>query len=320
MAGRLAQAVRVRGGLNVGARRTAARTSSGFNPGAAFTQPGGLVGGLGNGLRVQPHPPGATNTSPANPATPAAATTPAPVDPQYDAEVLDAAQARTRGLASVQQRAQALGQDFGYGVNFDTGTGTAAAGTEDASNPFSRRLLLQRAYATQRNVTGQSMGAQGQLYSGALENQNASDRFSNQAQQDQMQRAFEQGLAGLSSEGAGVVGGYNTAVNVTAPANRLARAAQTRPEDPGSGYDAYAAQARQNQATPLAMQQWIDQGHPTTTTTGRGAFGGGRLAQQFNGLPAADQQGWQAYFAARGSRGQRVLLPSQWIAAGRPKS
>ena len=302
---RLMTAVKARGTLGIPRQQTTNRTAGAFKPAAPFKAAPTLKAWAAANPPAPPPPP-----------PPAAM----PIDPQYDADVADAAQKKTAGLAGLRQRAGALGSEFGYGVAFNDATGQAAAGAEDPSNPFSRRLMLQRAYATQRNVTGQSMGAAGQLYSGALENQNASDRTASLAQADSLQREFQARLAGLSAEGADVTGAYSTAVNVTAPGSRLARALAARPEDRGAGYDAYKAQAQRDQAPALPIQQWIDRGNPETTLTGRGAFGGAKLAAQFNSLPGGDQRAWRDYFIAVGKKGRKALLPSQWIAAGRPKS
>lgn len=323
---RLSRALRTRGGFVPLRQQQARRTTAGFKPAAAFkpappfgTTPLDAMTGLLAGRQGQ-----LSSTMPGAPAPPApaapSAQAPPPVDPQYDAEVADATAQKKRRLASLQYRAGQLGSEFGYGVAFNDATGQAAAGAEDLNNPFSRLAMLKRAYQTQQNVTSQGMGAAGQLYSGALENQNASDRFSDEAQRDALQREFAARLGGLTAEGGEITGAYDTAVNVTAPGNRLARALAARPEDPGAGYEAYKAQAGQNQAAPLPIQQWIDKGNPETTLTGQGAFGGRKLAAQFNTLPGADQRAWRDYFVARGGKGLKVMLPAQWIAAGRPKS
>lgn len=323
---RLTTALRTRGGFMPLKQQQARRTTMAFKPAAAFKPappfgpaPLDAMTGFLAGRQGQ-----LSGTMPGAPAAPApaapAAQAPPPVDPQYDAEVADAAAQKKRRLALLQYRAGQLGSEFGYGVAFNDATGQAAAGAEDLSNPFSRLAMLKRAYQTQQNATSQGMGAAGHLYSGALENQIASDRFSNEAQRDTLGREFLGRLAGLSGEGADITGAYDTAVNVTAPGSRLARALAARPEDPGQGYGAYRAQAVQNQAPALPMQEWIDKGSPETTLTGQGAFGGGKLAEQFNSLPGPDQRAWRDYFVARGGKGLKVMLPAQWIAAGRPKS
>ena len=287
--GRLLTAVRTRGSLGLGRA-----------PGRVRRAPGGFSGLPASATR-------ATDAGLVN--SPDVPATPHPIgDSQSVAATLDAAQARNRGLASVYQRAGDLQGEFGYNIT----------GGENNDNPFNRRLMLQRAYATQRNVTGQSMGAAGQLYSGALENQNASDRFSNSQQQDALLRQFNASRDALAQEGGNIGGAYNTAVNVTIPGEFITRHANDPAPDPGAGYDVYRAQAQQNNASPLGMDRWTARGNPQTTLTGRGAFGGGRLAGQFNALNGPDQGAYQRYLASSARAGRRALLPSQWIAAGRP--
>jgi hypothetical protein len=116
-----------------------------------------------------------------NPAAPAAPDVPEPVavdtpvesplplieppDASFTAEIEGLGQTYRSDLAgNTEGRKRGL-MDYGYLE--DEATGGLSF---DANNPFSRAALLKRNYDTQRRSSAQSMGAGGQLYSGAFQN------------------------------------------------------------------------------------------------------------------------------------------------------
>jgi hypothetical protein len=66
----------------------------------------------------------------------------------------------------------------------------------EASNPFSKAALLVRNYKQQQGQTLNGMASQGQLYSGALLDQQAQDTFGVQQGQDSLYKALQGYLAG----------------------------------------------------------------------------------------------------------------------------
>jgi hypothetical protein len=77
-------------------------------------------------------------------------------------------------------------------------TGTFDWGGVQASNPFSKAALLVRNYQQQRGRTTNGYAAQGQLYSGAIQNQRGQDTFGYQQGQDTLQKALQEYLTGQS--------------------------------------------------------------------------------------------------------------------------
>lgn len=100
--------------------------------------------------------------------------------------------------------------DYGYTGSDTNGDGIPDSGfTLDPNNPFSRAALLQKTYEQNQRGTTNSMAAQGQLYSGALQDAQNENTFQNQAGVDSNQKSFNRMLdellrgrrdAGLSTE------------------------------------------------------------------------------------------------------------------------
>lgn len=334
---RLARAIKTRGSLGL------------LRPNTVQLSPrpaGGLPRTTAPALGSNPAVPAATQ-APATPVTYAPTPQGIPDDSVSSDAKIRAGQDRDNAIASIAQR-QGLAQNQ-YGWNAD--------GSVNTADPFSRRALLEKAYATQRNATKGSMAASGQLYSGALENQNQSDLQNSNASVNSAYNDFQNVLAGFAQEGAQVGRDYNTAI-INATSDYMNRHKDDTPgPDPGTvdpktgqvlpklttptgrsafggpllaqqfnqltpvdqrGYQAYLSAAAKSNVKALLPGEWLSKGKPTATLEGRGSFGGGALARQFNGLAGPDQQAYIGYFAKVGSRRGKALTPSQWVAAGKP--
>jgi hypothetical protein len=66
----------------------------------------------------------------------------------------------------------------------------------EASNPFSKAGLLVRNYHQAQNRTTNSLASQGQLYSGAMTNQQGDNTFGFQQGQDSLYKALQDYLGG----------------------------------------------------------------------------------------------------------------------------
>lgn len=84
-------------------------------------------------------------------------------------------------IAGITANEDLTGSDYGYDLTRDAAgnvTGYHLKDNVQATDPFSRAALLQRLGGQQRNQTLNSYAARGQLYSGALVNQQNTDQFS----------------------------------------------------------------------------------------------------------------------------------------------
>lgn len=174
------------------------------------------------GRPATPQPKGVTATSvPSAPALPAYSTSNLPPDASYDAQIASLQRQRADQLAQVTQARTGTLTDYG----FTEGPNGALA--FDPRNPFSKAALLKKAYDTNRRSTGQSMGAGGQLYSGAF--QNAQDLVNrNQLQsEDAMRKAIIGFLAQNTRQRASAGTNYELAAQ-QAEADRIGRF-QTNP-------------------------------------------------------------------------------------------
>ena len=113
------------------------------------------AGGLPQALAAPAAAPG--------PAAPVAA--PQPYDPAYQASVTSANRNVALGNNEATWQTQQTGYDLGYDQN----------GQFNAANPYSQAQLLQDNYKRSQLGTTNSMAAQGQLYSGAIQNARATD-------------------------------------------------------------------------------------------------------------------------------------------------
>lgn len=153
---------------------------------------------------------GAWGTSWKPPATPAP--TPAPTGDQKQAAATSYlspnavalkgfnTSARDNIFADLTKSAGNAQADYGYTGQDTNGDGIPDAGFNvDPSNPFSRAALLQKRYTEAQRGTTNSMAAQGQLYSGALQTAQDENAFQNNAAVDENQKAFNRYLDSLVS-------------------------------------------------------------------------------------------------------------------------
>ncbi len=144
-----------------------------------------------------------------------------PVDPIYDAQVGGAQ--RNRALTEDQvsyQRGQ-LGQTYGFGM--------AANGVvvSDPSNPFSLAAAMQKSYDQRRKGNSVGFAARGQLYSGALQNQQNAAAMDYERRRDALMREFGGANARLTGGGLQAGADFDDAVT-QAGADRIDRALRAR--------------------------------------------------------------------------------------------
>jgi hypothetical protein len=155
---------------------------------------------VASSVAEQPAPPTPTPVEP-GPVAP----TPQPIDPA----LLNAQLIGNRNVAvSKGESAYQLGNlGFDYGLNPDDTVNTA--------NPYSRAALYQLAHERQRLGNTNSYAAQGQLYSGALQNaQGESDRL--YGINDATNRlAYQRAVHGVQTGQLGVVANAGTGVSDT---------------------------------------------------------------------------------------------------------
>ena len=102
---------------------------------------------------------------------------------------------RDNAYADITQDAGRHMTEYGYTGQDTNNDGIPDSGFQvDPNNPFSRAALLQRSYDQAQRGTTNSMAAQGQLYSGALQNALNEDRFQFDRGTDQNMKAFDRGL------------------------------------------------------------------------------------------------------------------------------
>jgi hypothetical protein len=160
-----------------------------------------------------------------------------PPDATYDQLVGAYQKQRDDTLAAVtQQRTSTLG-DYG----FTEGPGGALA--FDPNNPRSKAALLKQTYDTNRRATGQSMGAGGQLYSGAYQNSQDLVNRNQLGSEDSLQKSLINFLAQNTGQAKTARTNYETNA-ATAYGDRVGRF-QSNPL-----YDPATADSTLTQATP----------------------------------------------------------------------
>lgn len=107
-----------------------------------------------------------------------------PVDPFLEAAQGTANRNLSQTLQGLQYQRGQLGTEFGLGV---TPQGTVF---DDPSNPYSRAAALQLAHDRSVKGTQTGMAAQGQLYSGALQNAQNENYRVNDQRRDSLIRQF----------------------------------------------------------------------------------------------------------------------------------
>jgi hypothetical protein len=188
-----------------------------WKPSSSYTQPKTGVFGSGGGW-TQPNPTLApswnapANSVPAISAAPAPAAPPPPTAEQKQAAATSFltphatalkgfnTSARDNIFADLTKSAGYAQADYGYTGQDTNGDGIPDSGFNvDPNNPFSRAALLQKRYTEAKQGTTNSMAAQGQLYSGALQTAQDENSFQNQAGIDENQKAFNRYLDSLIS-------------------------------------------------------------------------------------------------------------------------
>jgi hypothetical protein len=180
-----------------------------------------------------------------------------PPDAAYDSAIAAAQRTRDNTIAAnAAARSSGLG-DYG----FTEGPGGALA--YDPNNPRSKAALLKKSYDTNRRSTGQSMGAGGQLYSGAY--QNSQDLVNrNQLQgEDALSKSLINFLASntLANKNAGTnyettaAGAYGDRVGRFST-NPLYNPAASGTDTPAAAAPAAAAASAAKPASSTALEVW----------------------------------------------------------------
>lgn len=145
-----------------------------------------------------------------------------PWDPTYEADVSGINRLHNDTIANLGYEESQLSPSYGYQTD---NSGNVSV---DPSNPFSKAALLQKTYGENQARSTNSMAAQGQLYSGALQNQQNQNTFGFQQNTDALKRAYSNALQSIRAR--------RTAADTTqyintnnAGANRLQRALANRP-------------------------------------------------------------------------------------------
>lgn len=139
--------------------------------------------------------------APAAPAAPTPGQAPLPVDPSYDAEIGGLTTRRDTtlgGLTGARTRGLA---EYGFTEGaFDPATQEMGALAFDPNNPFAKAALLKKTFDTSRAASGQSMGAGGQLYAGAYQNQQDLIGRNQLQGEDALQKSLAAFLAGNTGQ------------------------------------------------------------------------------------------------------------------------
>jgi hypothetical protein len=102
-------------------------------------------------------------------------------------------------LAAYRRRLQREQSNIAY----ERGRTQQEYGFEDATDPYSRARMLERAYTQRRAATTTGLAARGQLYSGALRGAQAENRFGYEQQTAQTRKEYLDRLRGLTERGVG---------------------------------------------------------------------------------------------------------------------
>jgi hypothetical protein len=107
------------------------------------------------------------------------------LDPTYAAAYSGVQNANQHAQANYDYQGHSIGQQYGY----DSGGGLISSGAD--LNPYAVAAVMKRNYDNSVRGTNNSYAAQGQLYSGALKNAQASNDYNYGLQSDQTQRAAQ---------------------------------------------------------------------------------------------------------------------------------
>lgn len=160
--------------------------------------------------------------TPAGPA-PQAGPQALPVDPLYDAAAGSANRGLSTTLAGLQYQRGQLGSTYGLGQD--------ASGNvfDDVSNPYSRAAVMKKTYDDRKLGTTTGMAAQGQLYSGALQNAQNENARQNDMGRDSLIRQFMAAQQQIRQGELQAQGTYQDQLG-QAGSERLMRALAMRPD------------------------------------------------------------------------------------------
>jgi hypothetical protein len=168
-------------------------------PGGSPVQTGGLttqVGAMTGGL------PGGTSTPLGGTASPHAPSV-IPPDPTLE-------QARISGQRNVSlSDARALYDTSRINQDF----GLLGDGTADPNNPYSKASMLEESYKRSKRGSHNSYAAQGQLYSGALQNAQDENFRNYDVGRDQLQKQFADSLANVKLNQLGTYANAGTGID-----------------------------------------------------------------------------------------------------------
>jgi hypothetical protein len=144
----------------------------------------------------------------------------------YDAAVGGANRNLSTSLAGLQYQRGQLGSTYGLGQD--------ASGNifDDVSNPYSRAAVMKKTYDDRKLGTTTSMAAQGQLYSGALQDAQNENARQNDMGRDSLIRQFQNAQQQIRQGELQAQGSYQDQLG-QAGNERLMRALAARP-DPAS--------------------------------------------------------------------------------------
>ena len=137
-----------------------------------------------------------------------------PWDTRYETRVGEINRGRDDSLAGLQNDENRIKQDFGF---------------DDPSNPFNRLKMMERMYQQSKTGTTNSMAAQGQLYSGALERQQDDLSFRESGDRDSLRRNYDDLLGGIQARRLGLTTGADEDVS-NADYDRILAAMENRPD------------------------------------------------------------------------------------------
>lgn len=172
------------------------------------------------------------------PATPA----PAPASPAADAQPFDPVYNDEVGLNQADLQSSLAQIEYGRGQVAQE-YGFDASGQMDMSNPNNRAALLQRTFQQGQRGTLNSMAGSGQLYSGATQRGLDEGTFRYQRDFDTVRRGAQGQYFDLANREQSARSDTSRS-DLNAERDRLERAKEIRPEDPGVPSTPAAAKPR----------------------------------------------------------------------------
>lgn len=157
----------------------------------------------------------ANSLAPRTPARPAPR--PLPLDPTYEQQTGAARRNYETTAAGLQYQRQRLGQSYGF---------------TDTSDPYNRAAMLERNYHQAATGMQNAAAARGQLYSGATTSNLDEGRYQYERSRSGLRREFDDASQALTQRGAESTATYQNELGA-AGADRVTRALESRPEDPG---------------------------------------------------------------------------------------